>query len=560
MRPHRLPQCLLSALTLSLALAGPVIAAPGPEPVDILIRNGTVVDGSGGAPFVADVGIRNERIVLVQPSAASVQAKTVLDARGLVVAPGFIDPHTHAYHNLVSKDRHQNLPYLLQGVTTVVIGNDGIVLEADGPDLDRIGPTLKALEANRIGTNVAMLVGHNAVRHRVMGDVDRAPTADELKAMQSLMEDGMRDGAFGMSTGLVYTPGVFAKTDEVVALAKTVAARGGIYDTHLRDEGNFRTGLVNAVKEALDIGRQSGIPIHISHIKALGVDSWGKSAEVVGLMREAQASGMNVSASQYPYTASSTHIIPALVPGWARDGGNVALLKRLEDPATRARIAADMEKAMQQRNGPAAQVLISTNPEYNGQSLEALGKKLGVSPVDAAISVIQHGGTNIVSFNMSDADLEAFMKQDFVVGGSDGIAGHPREAGTFARRIGEYVTRKHVMTLPFAVRQASARTAEIFGIKDRGTVEAGKFADLVIFDPATYADRASYEQPGLPPVGVRWVLVNGTVAVADGKAVPDVLAGRALRKPAVQITSPSSRTSVPVQHASISAGSSLTDR
>ncbi|MEF9482611.1 amidohydrolase family protein [Ralstonia sp. 1B3] len=204
MRPHRLPQCLLSALTLSLALAGPARAAPEPEPVDILIRNGTVVDGSGGAPFVADVGIRDDRIVLVQPSATGVQAKTVLDARGLVVAPGFIDPHTHAYHNLISKDRHQNLPYLLQGVTTVVIGNDGIVLEGDGPDLDRIGPTLKALDANRIGTNVAMLVGHNAVRHRVMGDVARAPTADELKAMQTLMEDGMRDGAFGMSTGLVY--------------------------------------------------------------------------------------------------------------------------------------------------------------------------------------------------------------------------------------------------------------------------------------------------------------------------------------------------------------------
>ncbi|KHL06425.1 UNVERIFIED_CONTAM: amidohydrolase, partial [Mumia flava] len=271
MRPHRLPQCLLSALTLSLVLAGPARAAPAPEPVDILIRNGTVVDGRGGAPFVADVGIRHDRIVLVQPSAGGVQAKTVLDARGLVVAPGFIDPHTHAYHNLIAKDRHQNLPYLLQGVTTVVIGNDGIVLEGDGPDLDRIGPTLKALEANRIGTNVAMLVGHNAVRHRVMGDVARVPTAEELKAMQGVMEDGMRDGAFGMSTGLVYTPGVFAKTDEVVALAKTVAARGGIYDTHLRDEGNFRTGLVNAVKEALDIGQQSGIPIHISHIKALGV-------------------------------------------------------------------------------------------------------------------------------------------------------------------------------------------------------------------------------------------------------------------------------------------------
>lgn len=181
MRPHRLPQCLLSALILSLALAGPAGAAPEPEPVDILIRNGTVVDGSGGVPFVADVGIRHDRIVLVQPSATGVQAKTVLDARELVVAPGFIDPHTHAYHNLISKDRHQNQPYLLQGVTTVVIGNDGIVLEADGPDLDRIGPTLKALDANRIGTNVAMLVGHNAVRHRVMGDVARAPMLKNSK-------------------------------------------------------------------------------------------------------------------------------------------------------------------------------------------------------------------------------------------------------------------------------------------------------------------------------------------------------------------------------------------
>lgn len=520
-------QALLLALSLSVVTL-PARAAH----FDLLIRHGTVVDGSGGKPYIADVGIEGDRIAFIgDADREGHDAKRTLDAKGLVVSPGFIDPHTHSYHDLASAERHANLPYLLQGVTTVVIGNDGIVLETDGADLDLIGATLAKLERNRIGTNVAMLVGHNAVRHRVMGDVDRAPSANELEAMEHAIDEGMREGAFGMSTGLVYTPGNFSRTDEVVALAKRAAAAGGIYDTHMRDEGNFRTGLMRSVQETLQIGREAQIPVHISHIKALGVDVWGKSAEVIAAIREARAQGLDVTASQYPYTASATHIVPALVPGWARDGGNEALLRRLEDRATRDRVAADIDKALHQRNGPAAQKLVrSKNPAFEGKTLDVVARELDLSAAQAAIEVIRQGGSGIVSFNMSDADVDAFMQQDFVVAGSDGSSGHPRQAGTFARRIGEYVTKRHLMTLPFAVRQASARTAEIFGITDRGRIAAGQYADIVVFDPDRYADRATYEQPGLAPVGVQWVLVNGTVAVQDGHAVDGVLAGRALRK------------------------------
>lgn len=533
MRMNSLKPSLLRmsvAFSLALSLAAPAIAK-GNE-VDLLLRGGTVVDGSGGAPFVADVGISADRIVFVGDAAKrGYRARKALDAKGLVVAPGFIDPHTHAYRDLVLPNGRANLPYLLQGVTTVVIGNDGVVLETDGADLDRIGSTLNTLEKNGIGTNVAMLIGHNAVRHRVMGDVDRVPTAVELGHMKALMHVGMLEGAYGMSTGLVYTPGVFAKTDEVVALAKVVADEGGIYDTHMRDEGNFKTGLLNSVDETLQIGRESGIALHISHIKALGTDVWGKSTEVIERLRTARAAGMNITASQYPYAASSTHIVPGLVPGWARDGGNDALLKRLDDPATRQRIAEGIDKSLQQRNGPAAQKLIrAKNPAFEGKTVETIAKELRVSPAEAVIEVIRSGGSNIVSFNMGEADIEAFMQADFVVGGSDGVANHPRRAGTFARRIGEYVTKRHLLSLPFAVRQGSARTAEFFGMAERGRIKTGYFADIVVFDPLTYKDRASYDQPDLPPDGVQWVLVNGSVAVEHGAYVHDVLAGRALRK------------------------------
>jgi N-acyl-D-aspartate/D-glutamate deacylase len=517
---------------LAAVAAALLFPASHAETFDVLIRGGTIVDGSGGAPYVADVGVRGDRIAFVGDAGKEGHSGTrVLEARSLVVAPGFIDPHTHAYRDLLRPKGNANLPYLLQGVTTVVIGNDGIVLETDGPDMDRIGATLGRLESLGLGTNVAMLVGHNAVRHRVMGSVDRAPTAQELDAMKQLVDQGMREGALGLSTGLVYTPGVFAKTDEVVELAKVAAARGGIYDTHMRDEGNFRTGLIASVKETLAIGEAAKIPVHISHIKALGVDVWGKSSEIVAMVKAARAGGMDVTASQYPYTASATHIVPGLLPGWARDGGPQEMLKRLRDPETRKRIAADIDKSLQQRNGPAAQTINGGKPAYAGKTIEAIARELGVPPAEAVMRIVEDGGAGIISFNMSERDLEAFMGEDFIVAGSDGGAGHPRRAGTFARRVGEYVSKRHTMTLPFAVRQATARTAEILHMPDRGSIKAGQFADVVVFDAKTYADRATFEQPDLPPVGVKWVMVNGRVAVEDGRYVEGVLAGRGLRKP-----------------------------
>ncbi|MBC5766379.1 N-acyl-D-amino-acid deacylase family protein [Ramlibacter albus] len=519
------------ARVLSVALFGCALAAHAAT-FDLLIRGGTVVDGSGAPGRTADIGIQQDRIAFIGDAAREGhEGRRVLQAGGLAVAPGFIDPHTHAFRDLVNAGGNANLPYLLQGITTVFIGNDGIVLESDGNELGRIGPTLARLESMGVGTNVAMLLGHNIVRSRVLGFANRAPTAAELDAMKQLVDEGMREGAFGFSTGLTYTPGVFSETAELVELSKVAAARGGLYDSHIRDEGNFRVGLIPSVQEVLRIGREAKIPVHISHIKALGVDVWGKSAEVIALMKAARAEGVDATASQYPYTASATHIIPGLFPGWAREGGNDKLLERMKDPATRQRIAADIDKNLAQRNGPAAQTINGPrNPAYAGKNLEAIAKELGVAPAEAAMRIVEDGGAGIISYNMSDRDLDAFMVQDFVVGGSDGGAGHPRRAGTFARRIGEYVTRRKLLTLPQAVHMASARTAEIFGVKERGLLKTGNFADIVVFDPATYADGATYAQPDLPPTGVRWVVVNGRVAVEDGRHVPGVLAGRSLRK------------------------------
>src|SRR3954466_8443579 len=494
--------------------------------IDLLIAHGTVVDGSGAEPRVADVGIRDDRIVFIGDfNKSGGSAARVIDASALVVAPGFIDPHTHTFEDLSTPPRNTNQPYLMQGVTTVITGNDG---SSPLP----IGPAIRKWEQQGIGTNAALLVGMCSVRRQVMGMADNAPTAAQLANMKSLVAQGMDDGAFGMSAGLFYAPCSFAATEEVIDLAKVAAAKHGYYDTHMRDESSYSIGLLGSIKETIRIGKEAGLPVHISHIKALGTDVWGQSTEAIRLIREARAQGLEVTADQYPYSASGTSLVPALVPRWAEAGGRDQMLKRFDDPATRPRILEEMERNMKRRGG-AQSLLITASADSRavGKNLQQIADERQERPLEAAIELIKAGANDVASFNMSEADIENFMKQDFVMTGSDGSAGHPRKYGTFPRKIREYALNRKVITLPFAIRSSSALTAEALGIKQRGFLRAGYFADVAVFDAKTISELSTYEHPDVLARGMRYVIVNGKLAVDDGKYT-GVLAGRALRKAA----------------------------
>ncbi|MFN9741609.1 MAG: N-acyl-D-amino-acid deacylase family protein [Acidobacteriota bacterium] len=513
-----------------LALAGGVstLVEPGRaaqnQRLDILIRGGRVIDGLGGDPVVTDVGISGDRIVFIGDAARDKrQAGRVIEAKGLVVAPGFIDPHTHAAEDLGTMSGHSNQNFLFQGVTTVVTGNDG---SSPLP----IGATLKRWQDQGIGTNAVLYIGHGSVRQRVMGMSDAAPTAEQLDKMKSLVREAMREGAFGMSTGLYYAPGSYAKTAEVIELAKVVAAQGGVYDTHMRDESTYNVGVLDSIRETIEIGRQARLPVHISHIKMLGVDVWGKSDEAIRLIEEARREGIAVTANQYPYTASGTSLTAALVPRWAEVGGTAELFKRIDDPAVRLRLITEMEVNLKRRGG-AESLLITRarNQDLVGKRLNEIARARSKSAVETALEIIREGGAGVASFNMSEKDIENFMKQPWVMTGSDGSSGHPRKYGTYPRKISDYVLKRRVISLPRMIEASSNQVATELRIPERGRIAIGWFADIIAFDEKTIAEQATYEQPEVLSTGMRYVLVNGKLAIQDGQFT-GVLMGRALKK------------------------------
>lgn len=493
--------------------------------VDILIRGGSLIDGTGSPARSADIGISGDRITFVGDAAArNVTGRRVIEARGLTVTPGFIDPHSHTHGDLGHSDsaRRLNAGSLVQGVTTVVTGNDG-----GGPI--EVGAELDRMEKLGIGTNVALFVGFGTVRREVLGASSAAPNAEQLAKMKAAVAKGMEGGALGLSTGLYYAPQSYSTTEEVIALAREAAARGGIYDSHLRDESSYTIGLLGAISEALRIGREAGMPVHIAHIKALGVDVWGQSDSAVALIRAAQARGQVVTADQYPYTASGTSVSASLLPRWAEAGGRDSLRARIADPATRARLVNDMRENMRRRNGAKSLLLTSGRAEWRGKTLEEIARNEGLDPVEAAIKIILNGGASVASFNMDEKDIRNFMQQDFVFTGSDGSGGHPRKYGAFAKKLREYTLEKKVLTLPIMIRQSTSATAAALGIADRGSIREGAFADVLVFDPSQVRERSTYEQPELLAEGMKWVLVNGTVAIEDGKPTGK-LSGRGLRR------------------------------
>ena len=488
------------------------------QDLDLILHNGTVIDGSGSPSIHTDVGIAGDRIAFVGSSAGR-KAKRVIDASGLVITPGFIDPHTHTADDLTDPKRGRNEAYLMQGVSTVATGNDG-----DSPE--HTGDTLARWARQGIGTNAALFIGEGTVRGEVMGMSDAKPTPEQMEKMKALVDTAMNEGAIGLSTGLYYAPGSYAATEEIIALARVAAQHGGIYDTHMRDESTYNIGLMNSVRETLRIGREANIPVMISHIKALGADVWGQSTEVIALIDEARKAGINATASQYPYDASGTSVTASLVPRWAEADGK--LLKNIDDPALHQRLIREMTENLRRRGGPETLLMTAAKDKsIVGKNLAQIAKERNISPIEAAFQIIRAGGSSVASFNMKESDIEAFMKQPWVMTCSDGSEGHPRKYGTFPHKIHEYVYEKHVLSLEAAVRSSTSLPAETLRLKNRGLLTQGYFADVLVFDPKTFIDRATYENPTVLATGVQYLLVNGKFAVDRGN-LTTTLAGRAL--------------------------------
>src|ERR1041385_8426510 len=487
---------VLAALFLFCSIAPPAhvqVLTGSVAKLDLLIVNGKLVDGSGKGGRKADVGIRGDRLVFVGDARkAKVEAARTIDATGMIVAPGFIDSHTHTLGDLSNEQTKSNQAYLMQGVTTVVTGNDG------GSVLN-VGDTLRKRVSQGIGTNAVLLAGSGTIRGKVLGPTDAQPTAAQLEEMKQYVARAMDEGAFGMSTGLYYAPQSYSKTEEVIELAKVAAVKGGIYDTHMRDEGSYTIGLLGAIKETIRIGREAKIPVHISHIKALGPDVWGQSKQAIDLMKRARREGIDATACQYPYDASGSSLTASLVPRWAEIGGQSQLLQRINDSETRARLLAEMEQNLKRRGGAESLLIVDCRDrQYVGKRLNQIAQEMNKTPVAAALEIIKTvGGAGVASFNMNEKDIRRFMKEKFVMTCSDGSTGHPRKYGTFPKKLHDYVVDSKLISLTFFVRNSSALTAEWFRIPERGLIREGYFADVIVFNPNDVVARSTYEEPEL---------------------------------------------------------------
>jgi N-acyl-D-aspartate/D-glutamate deacylase len=493
--------------TLGWACSNPSVEA------DILIRNGEVYNGLDHESSKIAIAVKDDKIVFMgKENSVNIRAKKTIDASGMIVAPGFIDPHTHADRDLNQKETAHNLPFLMQGITTVVGGNDG----------DSFFPAknyVATYEKNGIGTNAILLVGHETIRKEIIGLSDREATADEIHKMKVLLKREMEDaGNYGMSTGLFYAPGSYANTEEVVALAKTCADNGGIYDTHLRDESTYTVGLVAAVNEAIEIGRQANLPIHISHIKCLGVDVWKQSDSIINLINSARNEGLNITANQYPYDASATGLKAATAPKWAQSGGKDSLLYRYNHPMLRTRVLADTKNNIRRRGGPESLLIVKCeNPDFLNKTLGQIASALKCAPENAVYEILKTPGiVRVASFNMSAYDIRNYMKQDWVTTGSDGNTGHPRKYGSFPRKYHKYVKQEKIIDLPTFIHNSSLKTAHIFGIPKRGKLEPGFYADIIVFDPENYMDKADYKDAFQYAQGLQYALVNGKIAIDQG--------------------------------------------
>lgn len=505
--------------------------------LDIVIKNGLIIDGSGAPGVIGDVGIKDRRIEAVRPG-GDLPGQRVIEAKGLVIAPGFIDIHNHSDMVLLGKPGEDT--YVRQGVTTLCIGNCGMSL---APVKKKFLPLLQRyispLEAgislswdwetmgqylDRIGNpavNVLVLVGQGTVRIAAMGMDNRKPDSPQMEEMKNLILESMDQGAIGLSSGLIYPPGIFTARDELVELCRTVASRNGIYTTHIRNESDT---LLEALEEAIQIGEESGVSLLISHHKAGGKRNWGRIKQSLDLVEKARARGVNVHMDQYPYTAGST-VLKVILPPWIQEGGDRGM-EQLRNPDIRRRIKKEMEQGIKgwenfsEMAGWEGIVIAfcKKEKELEGKSILQIAEERGQEPAEAAFDILveEEGDVIVVIHAMSEDDVRTVMKHPLVMFGSDGIASpgkpHPRLYGTYPRILGKYVREEGVLKLEEAVRKMTGLPAEKLGLMDRGRIAEGKIADLVVFDATSVREKSTYVDPDQKPDGIEYVLVNGSLA------------------------------------------------
>lgn len=518
--------CLLIAclFTSQLTLAN---VMPANE-YDLVITNARIVDGTGNPWFRGSIAIKDGRIVKVGAIDTSA-AKQVIDAHNNIVAPGFIDVHVHT-EDIFSNPSAEN--FVRMGVTSLITGNCGGSVTDVGKFLDRY-------KEKPLAVNLATLIAHGSVRAKVMGLDDRAPTPEEQQQMNALVEQGMKDGAVGLSTGLIYVPGTYAKTDEVVELAKVASKYGGTYASHIRNE---EAHVVDAINEAINIGEQAKMPVEISHFKISAKTLWGESPKTLGLVKAARARGLAVTVDQYSYTASSTSL-DSRMPSWALAGGRAEGRKRTADPTARTKIVEEMKKELKDRGfkdySYAYVASYNADPKFNGKNIaeitkEVRGKKKVDDQIDQILDMYDKGGASMVYRSMSEGDVQNIMREPFTMIASDsgvrqfgeGVP-HPRGYGNNARVLGHYVRELKLISLEDAIRKMTSLPAQTFGLRDRGQIREGFAADLVIFDENKVIDKATFEQPHQYPDGFVSVIVNGQM-VFDGEKMTGTMSGQPL--------------------------------
>jgi N-acyl-D-amino-acid deacylase len=506
-----------------LILVPVLMSAQGPG-YDLVLRGGRIVDGTAAPWYRADVAIKGDTIVRIAPSIGE-PAGRVIDVQGLIVAPGFIDIHTHARRGIFELPTADN--YTRQGVTTLMEGPDG---SSPLP----LKPFLEKVSKLGISPNFGSFVGQGTIRAEVIGDADRKATPVEIDKMRALVRQAMQDGAFGMSTGLFYVPGTFTPTAEVVELAKVAGQMGGLHTSHMRDEAK---GVLDSVRETITIGEQGGLPTQVTHHKVVGKAYWGRSVDTLRLIDEARARGVDATIDQYPYTASSTNVGSALLPAWALEGGREATLQRLKDPATRAKIKAECAAIIRDERGGGdpKNVVIASNtwdPSMAGKNLAEVtaARKLPVTlenAAETALWIVEQGNAQGIFHAIGEEDLQRILVHPATMIGSDGeitIFGrnhpHPRSYGTFVRVLAVYARDKKLLPLETAVQKMSAMPAQRLGLTDRGVLRPGLKADIAVFDAARVRDTATFEKPHSYADGVSYVLVNGQVIFEGGKMTP----------------------------------------
>jgi len=519
-RRHRLrPSSLATAIIAAVAL---IAARPHGQAFvyDLVIRNGRIVDGTGSPWYRADLAVRGDVIARIAPRIDDAAVRTI-DARGASVAPGFIDLHTHALRDIVAVPTADN--YVRQGVTTLIGGPDGTSPVPLNPELDRIAGV-------PIVPNFGTFLGQGSVREAVVGLVNRPATAAELEEMRAIVRQAMKEGAFGLSTGLFYVPGTFTPTSEVVELAKVAGSLGGIHISHMRDEASR---VVDSVRETIEIGERGGLPTQVTHHKVIGKANWGRSTDTLRLIDAARARGVDATIDVYPYTASSTNIASALLPAWALEGGSAATLVRLKDSAARAKVKADTVRLLRdERGGGDPQNVQLARCDWDmslaGTRLGDLTKNRGSAPTldnaaETVLWIVEQGNCSAIFHAIDEQDLQRILRHPATMIGSDGevqVFGrgspHPRSYGTFVRVLARYVRELNVLTLEDAVRKMSAFPAQRVGLADRGVLREGLKADLVVFDPVRVRDLATFARPHQYPEGVSHVVVNGQVVVDSG--------------------------------------------